>query len=79
MNEKRAKSKRWQFGDTFAKCPSGKRTYRSHSDARRALRRIQSMPGDLNIRNVYRCRDCDKFHLTSNAHPYTRPESAAVA
>lgn len=77
MNEKRARSKRWQFGDKFEACPSGKRTYRNHSAARRALRRIQSMPGDLDIRNVYRCSTCDRYHLTHHMQTFTPREAVA--
>lgn len=44
-------------------CPSGKRRYRRRRYAIRALRRIQSH--GMSVRTVYRCPDCDGFHLTS--------------
>lgn len=64
MNERRAAQKRWQYGNTLPPCPSGKRAYRSRNAAKHALRMIQSVPGGLDIKNVYRCSICRSYHLT---------------
>lgn len=43
----------------------GKRTYLSHSDARRFIRRVQSMRGGGKATHAYRCPKCDWWHVTS--------------
>jgi hypothetical protein len=43
-----------------------KRDYDSKAAAKRALRRLQGLPGGVALRRVYRCERCGRWHLTSS-------------
>jgi len=44
----------------------GKRTFHTHSDARRFIRRVQSAPGGrVKVTHAYRCPKCDWWHTSS--------------
>jgi hypothetical protein len=82
VNERRAASKRWQFGNRLPPCPSGKRAYRDRHAAKTALHHIQSVPGGLDIKGVYRCRECRCYHLTHHDRSWMaghRRQTEAVA
>lgn len=71
MNERRAGHVRYANQPSTPTCSSGKRSYRNHREARKALRRIQSLGAIIDVRNTYRCTECDRYHLTSIRHQYT--------
>ncbi len=47
-------------------CPSGKAAYDTKATARSEAARIsKAMRNDSRPLTFYKCRDCDRFHLTS--------------
>lgn len=42
-----------------------KRCYQSRAEAKRALKRINQLNGDNNLKDVYWCEECQHWHLTS--------------
>jgi hypothetical protein len=58
-------------------CPTGKRTWSSRSRAKRALKRIAAQRHTSGIhthleRDVYKCRFCPGWHLTSQPQRTSR-------
>ena len=43
-----------------------KREYHTKAQAKRALKRIQSQAQKNRVAQVYRCRDCEFWHMSSN-------------
>jgi hypothetical protein len=60
-------------GHPHPTCGSRKLAWATKSDARRALRQVQSKPG-TSVQRVYRCPDCDTWHLTSSREPTRTPK-----
>lgn len=59
--KRRIREKKFTFS-----CHSGKRRYTFHSDAYMEMLRINSVGLDAKeIRNIYYCKKCDGYHLTS--------------
>lgn len=62
------------------KCPSGKRAYLSKELAEEALigARINFRSGQGGPVNIYECRDCGNYHLTSRGPLHELLESKEV-
>jgi hypothetical protein len=62
------------FGGVPASAPScnGKRDYASIAQAKRALRRLQTLIAGTSVRRTYRCPNCGEWHLTSDPEPTRR-------